>query len=210
MKIARFFALIFAGIGTVLLLGSMAFFLLNRNARVRIQHLPQEAVAVSDAFSQALNDGDLETAAKLMYGQPDLGVGMPPESAESACVWDTFRGNISFSYTGNCYVEQSALLRDGSITTLDISTVLGKLPERAQSLMNQKIASAQELSEIYDDDNNFREDLVTEILQEALQQGLTQDAKPVTREVTLKLIHRDGRWWVVPHQNLLQILSGLT
>lgn len=209
MKIARFFAYIFAGIGTVLLLGSMGFFLLNRNADVRVRDLPQEALTVSEAFSQALNDGDLEAAAKLMYGQPDLGVSTQPADREAALLWKTFCDSLSFELTGDWVVEQSALVRTGTLTNLDVSTVLGKLPERVQALLDQKIATAEELSEIYDAENEFREDLVDAVLKEALSQTLAQDGKMVTREVTIKLVSRDGRWWVVPHQNLLQILSGL-
>ena len=209
MKIARFFSYIFAGIGILLLLGSVGFLLLNREAPVRIRELPREALAVSDAFAQALNEGDLETAAQLMYGQPDLGVGDVPENPESALVWEAFRSSISFAYSGECTVEQSGLVRTGSITTLDVTTVMEKLPERTQTLIDQKIAAAADLTELYDEENNFREDLTARILREALQQTLSQDSQSVTREVTVRLVNRDGGWWIVPHQNLLQILTGL-
>lgn len=209
MKIARFFSYIFAGIGILLLLGSVGFLLLNREAPVRIRELPREALAVSDAFAQALNEGDLETAARLMYGQPDLGVGDVPENPESALVWEAFRSSISFAYSGECTVEQSGLVRTGSITTLDVTTVMEKLPERTQTLIDQKIAAAADLTELYDEENNFREDLTARILREALRQSLSQDGQSVTREVTVRLVNRDGGWWIVPHQNLLQILTGL-
>ena len=209
MKIARFFAYVFACIGILLLIGSMGFFLLNRNADVRVLELPREAVSCSEDFARALNDGDLETAAQYVYGQPDLGVGTVPENPESALLWEAFVNSISFEFPGNCYMEQNTLLRRGSITTLDVSSVTGKLRESVQSLLDQRIASAQSLEEIYDAQNQFREDLVTQILEEALQQALAQDGQTVTREVTLKLVNRDGRWWVVPDQNLLQILTGL-
>jgi len=210
MKIARFFAVIFACIGLLLLIGSMGFLLWNRNAPTRVLELPQEAVAVSDSFVQALNEGDLEAAAQLMYGQPDLGVSNAPQSPESKLLWDTFCGSITVELAGNWEVEQGSFVRTGHITTLDVSTVLGRLPERTQVLMDQRIAAAENLSEIYDEQNEFRKDLVEKVLQEALQQALAQDGKPVPRELTLKLVNRDGRWWVVPHQNLLQTLTGLT
>ena len=75
--------------------------------------------------------------------------------------------------------------------------------------MNQRIASAENLSDIYDEENHFREELVTQILAEALEQSLVQDAKTVTREVKIKLVNRDGSWWVVPDQALLQALAGV-
>ena len=158
---------------------------------------------------QALNDGDLEAAARLMYGQPDLGVGTVSANVESAVLWDAFCSSIAVEPVGDWNVEQGCLVRNVSITNLDVSAILGKLPERARSLLDQRIASAEDLAEIYDEENEFREELVEEILQKALQQSLAQDAQLVTRDVTLKLVNRDGRWWVVPQENLLQILSGL-
>jgi len=209
MKIARFFAYVFGCIGAALLIGSMGFFLLSQDAPVRVLELPQEAVACSDQFAQALNDGDLEAAAQLIYGQPDLGISTVPADPESAMVWEAFHGSISFAFTGKCYVSGSNLARNASVTTLDVERVLEKLPERTQSLMNQRIASATDMTEIYDEENHFREELVTQILHQALQQALTQDAGMVTREVTLKLVSQDGSWWVVPDQALLQALSGV-
>ena len=209
MKIARFFAAILGCIGVLLLLGSMGFFLLNRNAPVRILELPREAVSVAEDFVKDLNDGDLEAAAQLMYGQPDLGVGTVPASVESAILWDAFCSSIAVELVGDWSVEQGCLVRNVSITNLDVSTVLGKIPERVQPLLDQRIAAAENLAEIYDENNDFREELVEEVLQQALQQSLSQDGQSVTRELPLKLINRNGRWWVVPHQNLLQILTGL-
>ena len=209
MKIARFFAYIFACIGMVLLIGSMGFFLWNRNAPVRVRELPQQAVSVSDDFVRALNAGDLEAAARLMYGQPDLGVSGAPADRETALVWEAFRSSIVMELTGEWAVEQSALVRSGTVACLDVSSVLGSLPEQVQSLLDQKIAAAETLSEIYNEQNEFREELVDRVLAEAVQQALSQDARTVTREVTVKLVNRDGGWWVVPHPDLLQILTGL-
>lgn len=209
MKIARFFAVIFGCIGIVLLIGSMAFFLWNQDASARIVNLPQQAVSCSDAFAQALNAGDLEAAAQLMYGQPDLGVSQVPGDPETALLWESFCKTMTFEYSGKCYVEHTDLVQKGSITTLDVTSVTGKLSDRVQSLMNQRIASAEDLTQIYDEDNNYRETLVREVLEEALRQALSQDAQTVTREVMIKLVKRDGSWWVVPDQALLQALSGV-
>lgn len=209
MKTARFFAVILACIGLVLLLGSMGFFLLNRNAPVRIRELPREALKVSDAFVQALNDGDLEEAAKLMYGQPDLGAAGVLEDRETALLWEAFRSSIAVEMTGTWEPEQSALVGTASITCLDVSAILEKLPEQVQTLTDRRIAAAEDLSDIYDERNEFRQELVEEILEDALQQALTGNEQTVVPEVTLKLVKRDGRWWMVPDQHLLQILTGL-
>ena len=49
---------------------------------------------------------------------------------------------------------------------------------------------------------------MTQVLYDALAQAISQDGKTVTRDVTLKLIHRDGQWWVVPDAALLQAITG--
>lgn len=209
MKIARFFSGIFAVIGVILLLGSMCFFLLNRDGDVRIRELPEEALRVSDAFTRALNDGELEAAAQLMYGQPELGVAAVSGNAETALIWDAFCGHITLELAQEWEVEQSALLKTGYITTLDVAEIMKQLPELTRQMMDREIAGAEELSDIYDAQNQFREELVARILQEALQEALNRDMKTVTREITVKLVNREGGWWIVPDQALLQALSGL-
>lgn len=209
MKIARCFAAVFACIGVILLVGSMGFLLLNRNAEVKIRELPQGAVSCADAFAQALNAGDLEAAAGMMYGQPALGAAGVPEDAQTAAVWDAFLGSISFEYTDQLQAAEQSFFRKASITTLDVAAVMEKLPDLAQALVRQKIAGAEELTEVYDESGSFREELVDGILQQALQQSLSQDVSVTTREVTVKFVNRDGAWWVVPDQGLLHALTGL-
>lgn len=95
-----------------------------------------------------------------------------------------------------------------TITTLDISSVTGALTEHAHALLTARVEGAEEMTELYDEENNFREELVSEVLQEAVVQALAEDAQTVTYDVTLNLIYRDGQWWVVPDQALLDAISG--
>ena len=46
------------------------------------------------------------------------------------------------------------------------------------------------------------------VLLEAVQSALREDVSYITRDVTVKLICRDGQWWVVPDQELLNTVSG--
>ena len=49
---------------------------------------------------------------------------------------------------------------------------------------------------------------MTQVLYEALDQAMREDARVVTAAVTVELVHRDGQWWVVPDAALLTALSG--
>lgn len=209
MKIARFFSVMFAVLGSLLLVGSMGLLLLSRNSQVRVLEIPQGAVDCSESFAQLLNSGDPAAAAQLMYGQPDLGLVWTDSDPETAMVWAAFTSKISFAYTGKCYVTENGFARDASITTLNVVESIRKLPEYTQDMINQKIASASELAEIYDEEGRFHQELADQILQNALNQALTQEVQTVSRDVTVKLVNRDGKWWIVPDQALLQALSGL-
>lgn len=209
MKAAKFFAVIFAVLGILLLVGSMGWILLSRDAQVRVLEIPQGAIQCSEAFASALDNGDLAAAAERMYGQPDLGIDGAISHEETTLVWEAFLDQMDFSFTGKCYVVENGFARDASVAVLDIAGVTQTLPELTQTLINQRIASAEELDEIYDEDGRFHQELADQILREALQKALTQDAEMIRRDVTVKLVNRDGAWWVVPDQTLLQTISGM-
>lgn len=208
MKFARFFAVIFGIVGLVLMLGTTALCLMSLDEPVKLTEIPQGAQACSEEMMAAIDAGDFAAAAKRMYGQPDLGVEGTPADAAGAVVWNAYLESISYEFAGNCYATDSGLARDVSITTLDIPSVTEKLNSRASALLTQRVNAATEMAQLYDEENNFRADLVAEVLEEALNQAIAEDAKTVTREVTLNLIYRDGQWWVVPDQALLTALTG--
>ena len=209
MKVAKFFAVIFAVLGVLLLVGSMGWILVSRDAQVHVLEVPQGAVQCSEAFASALENGDLSAAAERMYGQPDLGIDGVISDAETALVWEAFLNQMEFTFTGKCYVVENGFARDATVAVMDVASVTQKLPELTQTLINQKIASAVELEEIYDEDGRFHRELADQILKEALQKALTQDVEMIRRDVTVKLVNRDGAWWVVPDQTLLQTISGM-
>lgn len=208
MKIARFFAVIFGLIGMVLLIGSVGLCLMSLDAPVRMTETPAEAVACSEELLEAIENGDFTAAGNLLYGKPDLGVDRMPEDVESVLIWDAFIRSISCEFKGSCYATDTGIARDASITAMDIPSVTEKLNVRAHTLLTQRVENAVDMAELYDEENNFREELVAEVLNEAVVQALAEDAKTVTWDVTLNLICRDGQWWVVPDQALLTALAG--
>lgn len=208
MKIAKFFAGIFAAAGTVLLVGSIGLCLFSLNAPVQMTQVPEAAVSCSEELVAAIADGDFASVAERLYGQPELGAGRDPADAMGVMVWDAFVQSLSCEFQGDCYADESGIYRDASITALDIPSVTENLQTRAHALLTQKVEAATDMAELYDENNDFREDLVSQVLCDALVQAISQDGKTVTRDVTLKLIYRDGQWWVVPDAALLQAITG--
>jgi hypothetical protein len=64
------------------------------------------------------------------------------------------------------------------------------------------------VSEIYDENNEYREDFVMNVLYDATVAVLEENAKKQTCEVTVNLSYQDGNWWVVADEALLDAISG--
>jgi len=208
MKIARFFAVFFAVTGTVLMLGSGLICFAAMDSGVKVLKTPDAAIACADSFVQALDEGDLAGAASLMYGQPDLGVNGVPQDSVSSLLWEKYLQDMACSASGKLHLSGSDFVRNVTVTVLDVSGIMGSVPERAKVLLEQQVAAATDMSQLYDGENNFRKELVDQVMQQALEQAIREDGTGVTREASFKVIRRDGKWWAVPDQALLNILSG--
>lgn len=208
MKIARFFALIFAVLGVVLMLGTAVVCFASRGAGVRVIKTPDVAVQCADQLVKALDDGDLAAAAELMYGQPDLGVEEAPSDSVSALLWEKYRTDMTCASTTKLHLNGSDFVRNVTVTVLDVSSITGSVPSRAKVLLEQQIAAATDMNQLYDGQNNFRKELLDQVMQQALEQAIREDAKYVTVEASFKVINRDGKWWAVPDQALLNAISG--
>ena len=208
MKIARFFAAIFAVIGMLLMVGTAGLCFAGVNANVRVLETPKEAISCADALVKALDEGDLEAAAQLMYGQPDLGVKEEPSDPVSEQLWEKYREEMACASANKLYLKGSDFMRDVTITVLDVSSITGSVPARAKVLLEQQVAAATDMNQLYDAENNFRTELVDQVMQQALEQAIREDGRTVTVTGSVKVINRDGQWWAVPDQALLNALNA--
>lgn len=208
MKMSKFFSGVFGVLGVLLMTGTVMLCLMSRNAQPRMLESPEAASAQAQRMMDALCAGDYDTAGSYMYGQPDLGAG-EPEDEVSRLLWDAFTDSLSYEFTGVCSVTDAGLTRKAAVTALDVTKVTQSVPQRARALLEQQAEAAASPAEIYDEHNAYREELVNQALLDAAKQALDESAETVTRDVTLNLIYRDGAWWVVPDQALLQIISGV-
>lgn len=208
MKIARFFAWIFGILGMALMVFSIGLCLVSRNKPVELKEVPAGAVECAEALRSAISAGDYGAISAVLYGQPDLGADRKPTEETGIMIWDAFAASVSFEWKGDCYATDTGIVRDAVIKSMDIPGTMQALDGKAHSLLTARVEAATDMTELYDEHNNFREDLVQDVLREAVVRVLAEDAQLVTREVTLQLVCRDGRWWVVPDSALLQMLTG--
>ena len=208
MKTSKLFSVIFALLGAVLIVGTVMLSFLSLDAPVRLLGSSDAAQAQTAAFLDAICQGDYETAGSLVYGQPDLGADRASAYELGDILWETFTGSISYEFTTDCYATDSGISQDVTITALDIPALMAPLKERSQELLNERAANGDNRSEIYDENNNYQESFVMEALCDAAEELLESDAYLTTRSVTLNLTCQDGKWRILPEQELLNILSG--
>jgi hypothetical protein len=207
MKIAKFFAWIFAVAGIVLLLGSVGLCLFSLNAQPRVTEIPQGAVQCSEQLGSAVAGRDYAALEGCIYGQPKLGLEGAPEEELAGMVWELAETNLQFSWQGDCYVRDGSFRRDASVTYMDVSSILENLPTRAHALLTQQVEAAESMEDLYDASGEFRKELVDQVMKAALTQCCLEDARTVTASVSVELVHRDGQWWAVPDRQLLTALS---
>lgn len=209
MKVAKFFSVIFAAVGIVLMLASCVICFASLNTPVKVFEYPEDVAVCYDRLAEAVQAGDYATMEQLFYGSPQLGAQITPEDPYSAMVWEAFRGSMQLTYTEKAYLSDSDFVRDATLSVLDIASVTGKLESTVQTVLHNITVAAEDPTVLYDANGSYRADVVENALQQALDQLLTQDAPYVTVHTAVKLIRRDGRWWVLPDQTFLKTISGL-
>lgn len=169
---------------------------------------PAEAYQQAEATVQALCTGAYSDAEKRLYGLPDLGADVQPEDAVNRMIWEAYRSTLDYQMVGQPYATQQGLAQKVKIIGMELPSVTEKLGQRAQQLLQQRVETALDVSEIYDADNTYRESFVAEILEEAVRQALEEDTRYTYQIIDLALVYREGQWWVVPDKALLNAVFG--
>ena len=164
----------------------------------------QQLQSMMDAFC----DGDFAQAASCMYGTPELGVDREAGSEAAEIIWGAFVESTAYELVGQCYATQDGLAQDMTFTCLDMASINKNLRDRSQTLLKERVDRAGDVSEIYDENNEYREDVVNRVLKEAIYAALAEDATTITTTVTVYLKYENNRWWVVADQELLDVLFG--
>ncbi len=208
MKIARFFAVLFGLLATVVMAGSIGLCLFSLDAPTRMEKTPTGAVACAETLEAAISRRDFSALEDCLYGQPQLGLSGEPEEELARMVWDLVQLNLEFSWEGDYYLQDGIVCRDARMRYLDAASVTRNLQTCAHALLTTQVEEATDMAELYGEDGEFRQELVAQVLKAALTQGCLEDVQSVTADVTVKLVCRDGKWWAIPEETLLTALSG--
>lgn len=209
MKKNRTFAIVSGVLGLALAAAIVYGAFSSHQAGPRLLSVPEEAQQRAVALMEAACAGDLQTVGNMMQGRPDLGQIPEDASVAASMIWDAFVESLEYDFPGGFYASERGLAIDVHVRSLDISSVTGGVKKRVENLLNRRVEAAEDISEIYDEKNNYREDLILAVLQEATTIALKRDARYQETTIPIYLVFEQSQWWVQPSQELLNVLSGV-
>ena len=208
MKISKFFAALFALVGIVAGAGTVWLCLNCLDQEPVLVKVPQAAVSRVDTLFRCVCEDDYEGASRVMYGSPDLGGDYQESSAISGMIWEAYVDSLEYELSGDCQATSTGVSQKVTLHYLDITSVTDGLQERSRELLQQRVAEAEDVEEIYDENNDYRQDFVDAVVADAAKAALREDAAFVETELTVELVYDQGQWWVLADDALMQAISG--
>ena len=208
MKIRNIICVLFALVAIGAAVGAVYLSFTSLDADPVLTAPPDEAQNTVLAFMDAVCDADYDQVSSHISGNPSLGLDREPADAVGALLWNAYTESLSYSVVGDCYATDNGLAQKVTLTGLDITSVTAVLRERSQALLEQRVKEAEDAAEIYDENNEYREDFVMAVLYDAAVEALKNDTQEMTMEFTVNLVYENDRWQVVSDNDLLDAISG--
>lgn len=180
----KIFSGLFGTVGGVLMAAGVVLAFWFQGSQPQV---PRQAATAASQWMDTLSQGDLEAASGMMYGQGSLLSGSESTDPLQTMLRDAYRKNLSCTAQALCQAAQDGARQEVVITTLDLGAVWDLIEARAGS----------------SGDGTAEQRLV-----QAAQEVLSGSCPTVSNPVTLRLVFRDGRWWVVPDRALEKALAG--
>ena len=208
MKLSKVMGALFgaAGVCAAVLCVSLAF--QKMDASPVLVEQPESAREQVAVLMEAVSNNDYAAASAVLQGNPVFGADREPADAVSGMIWDAFVKSVSYELVGELYATDSGVAQNITITALDMNSVTVNLKERSETLLEQRVEEAEDPDEVYDENNEYREDFVMQVLYDAAEQALKEDAKLVTSEVAIYMTYENGQWWIVADSALLSAITG--
>lgn len=206
--IAKIFGLLFALAGLAVAAFTVKLSLDNLTSIPVLLAPVEEAERQAVKLMDAVTAGDYATAEALILGNPKLGVDRDPADAAGVMIWKAFVESYDYELVGESYATDSGIAQNVKVSYLDIGSVTANLRERSQTLLEERVAQAEDVEQIYDENNDYKEAFVMDVLSDAVTDALKEDAKMTGMEFTLNLVYRNGDWVVVSDSALMTAISG--
>jgi len=208
MKATKFFGAIFAVIGIALAAFTIWLSFTFRDATPILISVPEAARDRAQSLMESVCQGNYDAAGKMILGNPQLGVTRIPADPVGQKIWGAFRESFSYELVGECVAIDDGLIQSVRVMYLDMDPITENLGVRSRELMQEQVDAATDMSQIYNENNEFREEFVFRAVETAVEEVLAEYTGRVETEIKLHLVYREGRWWVEYSPELIHAISG--
>ena len=209
MKKQKVISCCFGVLGVILAVTALMICLTQRETEPKLIGGAPGAESCAQAMMEKLNSGDFQGASHYLLGSPSLISGTRQMERAARLLWDAFASGLRATPQGACYATVSGVAQDYTLSSLDVPQMLEQLKQYAPMVLESRVEAAEDMSQVYDENHEYREDFAQSVLEEAAREVIAASS-PTEATVTVHLTNQDGRWWVVPDEALLRAISGGT
>lgn len=206
MRIFRGVPLVF-GIGGLLLGASvLACCVFGRTMEPKMLFASDSAARCAGALMDRLCRGDYAGASACCLGNPALDPA--PRTETEKQLWQAFSDSLEYTLVGSSYATAQGVAQDVTFRSLLLPGVTRNLRQRAEKLLERRVAEAKTMAEVYEEDLSYREDFLQAVLNDAVKEAIEEDGCSLEQTLTLQLTCDRGRWQVMPDAAWMNAVCG--
>ena len=206
MRIFRGLPLAF-GIGGLLLAALvLACCVLGGTMEPKMLFSSDGAARCAEALMDRLCRGDYAGASACCLGNPALDPA--PRTETEKQLWQAFSDSLEYTLVGSSYATAQGVAQDVTFRSLLLPGVTRNLRQRAETLLERRVAEAKTMAEVYEEDLSYREDFLQAVLSDAVEEAIEEDGCSLEQTLTLQLTCDRGRWQVMPDAAWMNAVCG--
>ena len=206
MRLFRGLPLAF-GIGGLLLAALvLACCVFGRTMEPKMLFPSDGAARCAEALMDRLCRGDYAGASACCLGNPALDP--TPRTETEKQLWQAFSDSLEYTLVGSSYATAQGVAQDVTFRSLLLPGVTRNLRQRAETLLERRVAEAKTMAEVYEEDLSYREDFLRAVLSDAVKEAIEEDGCSLEQTLTLQLTCDRGRWQVTPDAAWMNAVCG--
>ena len=158
MKSCKIFSALFALLGICAAAAGIYLSLHFRETGPMLVKPSESAEAQVHGLMYAVKENQFDRVGDMLYGQPDIGADRLPTEDVGTLLWEAFLDSLRYELDGEFYATESGVARNMTVTTLDVASVTDVLRDRAQTMLQDRVAHTADADDVYDQNNGYLSD----------------------------------------------------
>jgi hypothetical protein len=159
---------------------------------------------------QACERRDKDTVSSMLATKEELFPIQQENAEDGKLCTAALKDSFTYEFLNECEVNGTTATQKVRLTYLDFNKPVSDVYDTLFKELEQKVEKRKK-SEVYDDNNNYRPEILEEVYSDSIKKILTNYGKYcTTAECDLTLSYQDGEWKVSADDALKLALSGNT